>query len=250
METKALINYLNKYLEINTIKDYAYNGLQVEGSQNITKIAYGVSASLSLFKEAKKHKCNTIIVHHGLFWDNIKYIKNYLKDRLLFLLENNINLLAYHLPLDKHKEIGNNINLIKLFNPIIIKEWGIYNGKEIGFRADLKDPTNINKIIKILKEQININPIYYSYNKKKIKSIGVISGGSSDAINQAIDENLDLFITGENKEYIQEICKESNIAYLAIGHYNSEKQGVISLKDHLENKFNLAGVFIDIPNPN
>jgi len=250
MNTTKLLDYLNSYLEINNIKDYAYNGLQVEGDSNITNIAYGVSASLNLFKEAKNNNCNTIIVHHGLFWDNIKYIKNYLKDRLLFLLSNNINLIAYHLPLDKHKELGNNINLIKLFKPSKIKEWGLYNNKEIGYYGELDNYLELSNIIDILKQNIEINPSYYNYNNKKIKSLAVISGGSSDAINQAIDANIDLFITGENKEYIQEICKETGIAYLALGHYNSEKLGIMSLKDHIKNKFNIDGRFIDIPNPN
>lgn len=245
---KKLINYLDTYLETNNIKDYTHNGLQVEGNKNISKIAYGVSASLELFKNAHKKNCNTIIVHHGLFWGDTFSIKTYTKKRLSYLLKNNINLLAYHLPLDRHKIIGNNISLINLFNCTNVEGFGLCKGKEIGYKASFNKEKDIESIIKVLKKNISKEIMHYNFKNNKIKTFAIVSGGATSSINEAIDNEIDLFISGENSEYIQEICRETGISFISLGHYNSEKLGILNLKKHIEKKFQIKGHYIDVPN--
>lgn len=242
-----LLKYLNSYLNIKSIKDSALNGLQVEGTDKIFKICFGVSASLELFKKAKEKGCDTIIVHHGIFWGKVQPIKSYFKNRLEFLLVNKLNLVAYHLPLDKHEILGNNISLINLFKVKNITSFGIYNGKEIGYSATLNLKSSFKNIEKVLIQKLKCKTVSYNTNKP-IKSIAIVSGGASEHIYEAIDQNIDLFITGENAEYMKELCRESKTSFIALGHYSSEKLGIINLQKHLELTFNVKTIFIDIPN--
>jgi dinuclear metal center YbgI/SA1388 family protein len=250
VKRKTLEKFLNDYLEKDKIKDSSLNGLQVEGSENIKKIALGVSANLEFFKKSLKKGADTFITHHGLFWGKPISIKNYFKNRIKILLENNINLFAYHLPLDKHEKIGNNICLAKLLNLKKIKPFGAYNNIPIGFMGKLTKEKTLKEIQTIIEKQINTKANVLKFKNKKVSSIAIVSGGASSLINEAIDEDIDLFITGEITEYVQEICRESKVNYMHIGHYNSEKLGIKNLGKVIEKKFKVKTFFIDVPNPN
>jgi dinuclear metal center YbgI/SA1388 family protein len=250
VQRSTLIKFLDNYLEAQLVKDVAMNGLQVEGKKEIEKIALGVSASLELFQKAKDLKTDAIIVHHGLFWGQAVPIKGFLKERINTLLKADINLMAYHLPLDKHPVIGNNAQILKLFKATKhIEPFAKYNGQMIGFRAQFDNPLTIQEIIKIIETKLFTKAFCLSYGKNSIEKIAVVSGAASETIYEAINEDVDLLITGETAEYIPELVKESKINFISAGHYNSERLGIIALGKLIEEEFNIKAEFIDVPNP-
>lgn len=244
-----IISFLDKYLKIKKIKDDSLNGLQVEGKKEIKKICFGVSVSLELIKKVVKSKSDMLIVHHGLLWGKSQKFTGPFREKIKLLIENNINLLAYHLPLDKHPVIGNNAQIIRFLGGKNIKPFGTYENETIGFMGTFKKPTTIKKISKILSEKLNSKPVCFDFGPEKIKSLGVISGGAQKMFDQAIDENLDLYITGEVSEFVQETARENKINFISAGHYNSEKAGIFALQKLVASKFRVKTEFIDIPNP-
>lgn len=255
MNNILLEKNLNNLLDTEKINDLAYNGLQVEGKKEIKKIVVAVSISEALIKKAVSNKADAIIVHHGFFWGKPLAIRSYTKNRIKTLLDNNINLYGYHLPLDINQELGNNIGLLKLLEKnknikILKKEpFGNYKGTNIGFKILIEELEH-NIIKDTLVKELGKELFFIDTDKeKKVKTIAIVSGGASDLLEEAINDNIDLFISGEISEQSQAICLETNTKYLALGHYNSEKIGVQLLAKYLEKKFNLETLFIDIPNP-
>lgn len=246
-----IIDFLNNYLEIDSIDDFSPKGLQVEGSQEVHLVTLGVSACLELFEKAVSLNSEMIIVHHGMFWDGEpKVIKGHLKKRLKILLENDITLLAYHLPLDKHPEIGNNALIAKNLGLNNIKPFGYYKNQNIGYSGILNKRLNSSELHKKIDELFNSKSIFFNYGPSEIKSIAIVSGGFDNNIfREFINSKIDILISGEVREPLQELCKEEKINYIAAGHYNTEKFGVQKIGELLTNKFNLKTQFIEIPNP-
>lgn len=247
MKNYELEYFLNNTLSVHSVPDIASNGLQVEGAEQINKIALGVSVSMEFLEQAKSYGANTVLVHHGLFWGRPLLIKSYIKDRINFILKNNMNLMAYHLPLDLHEEYGNNISIIRLLpDAYDIKPFGYYKGVPIGYSAKLKE-TKIENLKQTITNTLGL-PLRFIKEHETVKTIAVVSGGAPELFEEAISKNIDLYITGEVAEYTQAIARETKTSYLALGHYNSEKLGVQSLGNLLMEKFNLESKFIDVPN--
>ena len=247
-EREKIVQFLNEYLEINLFNDRAMNGLQVEGKDEVNSIVVGVSASTQLFTKAVEQNADMVIVHHGLFWGETFPIKGFVRERLWVLLKNKINLLAYHLPLDTHPIVGNNAQLIKLLDVKSAAPFGKYKGNTIGYKAELKNTVKIEDIIDILKTKLGSSCISYPFGKEQISKVGFVSGGAPDMIYQAIDDKIDLFITGEASEWMQEVAREAKINFIAAGHYNTETLGVKALAEVLKEQFNVKIQFIDVPN--
>lgn len=248
VERDKIVKFLNEYLEIELVKDRSMNGLQVEGKDKIESIAVGVSANEQLFAKAVDANADMIIVHHGMFWSETFPIKGFARERLWTLLKNKMNLLAYHLPLDMHPIVGNNAQLLKLFEVKHSEPFAKYKGTTIGYKAELKSPIRIECIMDLLKHHLCSTPVAYAFGKENISKIGVVSGGAADMIYQAIDEKVDLFITGETTEFVQELARESGINFISAGHYNTEKLGVMALAKLLKDQFDVKTQFIDVPN--
>ena len=249
MKREKLSNYLKKLLKTDEFNDYCPNGLQVEGVENINKIVLGVTACIELFEQSIKEKADTIIVHHGMIWDyeHPLYIGAY-KKRIKLLLENNLNLYAFHLPLDAHPEIGNNAQLAKLIGIKNLKPFGEYKGQNIGIKGVL-DHVSKDLFFKKIEGVLKRKPLIFSYGPEKIKNVGIISGEAQKNIKQAIAENMDAYITGEVSEYNMHYAKEEKIHFISAGHYATEKFGVIALGNLLKEKFKVQVKFIDIQNP-
>lgn len=241
VERDTLIKDLNKYLDVAANPEQ--NGLQVQGKTKINKIAFGVSATMALFKEANKFGADMIIVHHGLFWNKVQKITGVFGQRIAYLIKNDINLVAYHLPLDKHNIIGNNACLAKLLKLKDLKPFGTYHGQEIGFIGKTTKTCDIKDIHNLLKgEALFFGP-------SKIKTIAIVSGGAHDMLEEAVLNKADLYITGSRDEQITEYCREAKINFIAMGHYNSEKLGIQALMNYVSKKFKVQTKFIDIQNP-
>ncbi len=242
--------YFRKNLGIEELKkvDSALNGVQVAGSgRDISRMAFAVDACIESFKRAKELNAGLLFVHHGLFWGALEPVKDVLYTRLKFLIENDIVLYSVHLPLDKHPEFGNNAGIAAALNLSDIEEFGYYKGVRIGFKGKLPAGKTTFEIADILGIDRNSCPGILSFGPEKNKGVGIISGGCPGDVRQAIDEDLDLYITGEMSHQIYHLCQENRINMIAGGHYNTEKWGVRLLAEKVKNDTGIDTVFIDVP---
>jgi len=238
-----LEKYLSEYLNVSKFSDYCPNGLQVEGKSDICKIISGVSANQDLIDQAIEEQADALLVHHGFFWKNEStVITGIKKNRIKALLDNHINLFAYHLPLDAHPVIGNNIQLALRFN--------IQNPQPIGETLVWQGEVDAS-LHEVVQSVINVTsraPLVFGNKDKKIKKITWCSGGAQSYIEHAINIGADCFITGEVSEQIPAICKENDIAFISAGHHATERYGVQALGQHISQKFELDCQYVDIDN--
>lgn len=244
-----IVDFINGYLDAGKVKDPSRNGLQVEGGAEVKKIAFGVSASLELFKRAAAAGADMVIVHHGLIWNHPNLIKGSFRKKVKTLLDNGITLAAWHLPLDKHPVIGNNAQIMKFLGAGNLKPFGTYDGEAIGFKGAFSGPRTAMDVIKTLRNKLSTDTLSFNFGTKKIKTLGVISGGAASMFPQAIEAGLDLYITGEAGEFVQEMAREDQTGFISAGHYNTEKPGIWALETLVRSKFKVKTEFIDIPNP-
>jgi dinuclear metal center YbgI/SA1388 family protein len=249
MKREILNKYLNSYLKTELFTDYCPNGLQVQGASNIKKIITSVSASMELFEKAIKQKADAIIVHHGIIWNYERPVyKGSYRERVKILLDNNINLFAYHLPLDAHPVVGNNAQIAKLLGLKNHQPFGDHKGQAIGIKGKIaKTAKNkfFNKVEKLVERELLVFP----FGPKNIINVGIVSGGAQKEFSQAIAENLDVYITGEVSEHIKYLSQEEKVHFISAGHYATERFGIKALGNHLKNKYKINVEFIDIPNP-
>ncbi|MDB3869809.1 Nif3-like dinuclear metal center hexameric protein [Candidatus Thioglobus sp.] len=243
INNKTLATYLNEYLNVIKFSDYCPNGLQIEGTSDVSKIIAGVSANQDLIERAIDEKADALFVHHGFFWKNESpVITGIKKNRIKALLDNNINLFAYHLPLDAHSLVGNNIQLamrLNIKNPQPVGDTLVWQGQVDLSLADVE---------KSVQSVTQRTPLVFGSKNKPIKKIAWCTGGAQSYIEYAIDVGADCFITGEVSEQIPGICKENDIAFISAGHHATERYGVQALCQHLSQKFSLDYQYIDIDN--
>lgn len=249
MKNTELENYINTLLNAAHYSDSCPNGLQVEGKKEIKKIVTGVTACVELFKKAIELKADTVITHHGIIWNFERplYLGGY-KDRVKLLLENDINLFGYHLPLDGDLVFGNNALIAKELKVRNVNPFAEYKGASIGVSGSF-DNLVAHDLFATIKEKINADAIVFPFGPEKVKSIGIISGGAQKEIKQAVLQGLDVFLTGEVSEHIYHYAKEEGIHFIAAGHHATEVFGIKALGKHLANKFNLDVEFVNIHNP-
>ena len=249
-EAKQIIKFCEEYLKVKNFKDYCANGLQVEGALKISKIITGVSFLRELIEAAVKRRAKMIMAHHGLFSDVIgspPRIKGVVKNRLKLLLENNINLAGFHLPLDAHPIIGNNISLIKLLElkkkeAISTPEYG-----EIGYIGEYDEPISFEDLYNLVSDKLLSQPYVIPAGKKKVKRIGIISGGASSDFAIAAELGADTYICGDIRESVVKAVEETKINFINAGHYNTEKLGIKNLGELVGKKFGVNVEFVDIP---
>ncbi len=249
MQRDQLTQYLDNLLEPELFKDYCPNGLQVEGKSEITKLVTGVTGCIDLFKKAITAAADGILVHHGIIWNFERPVyRGSYKDRVKLLLENDLNLWGYHLPIDAHKTYGNNAVLADFFALKNREEFGDLNGSMIGVKGmtEAEDP---DFYFEKIKTKLNSDAVILPYGPKKIKTIGIISGGAQKEFKQAISGDIDLYITGEISEYNMHMAKEEGIHFVSAGHHATERFGVRKIGELIQKKFNIDVEFIDIPNP-
>lgn len=249
MKRQELVAYLDKILNVSAFKDYSPNGLQVEGQENISNIITGVTASLALIDAAIDKGADTIIVHHGYFWKNESPLLIGMKrQRIAKLLQHNINLLAYHLPLDAHPTLGNNAQLADHM------EWLVTEHEEKGrnpliMYGELVTPLSAAKLTQQLTQKLGRQPLHIAGNDQPISRLAWCTGAAQNYIEDAIDHKVDAYISGEISEYTTHIAKEAGIHYFAAGHHATERYGIKALGEHLAEVFAIKNHFIDIDNP-
>ena len=247
MKLNDLSNYLNELLAPEKFNDYCPNGLQIEGKPIINKIVTGVTASFDLLEAAHQANADAILVHHGYFWGNepapIIGIK---KRRIQFLLQHNINMFAYHLPLDAHPELGNNVMLAKRLG-LNIKAWT--GDKNLLALAELNQETTLNEFVQLIHQTLHRAPMVIGDMQKQVTQVALCTGAAQHFIDQAIAAKVDVFISGEISEQTVHSARESGVAYIAAGHHATERYGIQALGEHLAAKFGLQHEFIDCDNP-
>lgn len=246
MNYLELERYLNQLLEVDKYSDYAPNGLQVEGCEQVNNILCGVTASMALIEKAIDEKVDAIIVHHGYFWKGEKQTITGMKQRRIkALLENNINLYGYHLPLDGHAELGNNATLGRL--------WQIENAAAIA-PFDLMWTGNLpavsaDEFAQTLTQTLKREPLLISGGSHPINKIAWCSGGAQGFLEQAVALGADAYVSGEVSEKTYHEAKEYGIHYFAAGHHATECGGISALATHLNKTTSLSCQFIDVHNP-
>lgn len=247
MNIKELLDYTGQILEVERFRDYCPNGLQVEGRLEVRKIVTGVTASMALIEAAQLADADMILVHHGYFWRNedprIIGIK---QKRIRFLLQHQLNLAAYHLPLDVHPEYGNNVQLGRLLG---IKVEGYAGEQSLVAHGHLESPEILGKFRERLGKLLNRQPILIGDEKKKIERVAWCTGAAQQYLEKAIELGVDAFISGEISEQTVHLARESGVAYIAAGHHATERYGIQALGRHLAERFDLKHQFIDIDNP-
>ena len=243
-----VIRFLDTYLNIAHIADASHNGLQVSGTPRVGKIVFGVSASLELFRKAQAAGADLIVVHHGLLWGHEQPLTGMFRERIAFLLKHNLNLAGYHLPLDRHPVVGHNACLMRALHAEQPQPFGEYHGELIGFSGRLK-PVALPEVVSALEAFCGATAQVLSYGPKEVETIGIVSGGAYSMLPQAIAQKLDVYVTGVLDEPAQEWCREGHINCIALGHYNSEKPGVLALMQLVAKQFDVQTEFIDVPNP-
>ena len=247
MKIDALNNYLNTLLQPERFSDYCPNGLQVEGKQEINKIVTGVTASMALLQAAQIANADAVLVHHGYFWRGEALpITGIKKRRIQFLLQHDINLFAYHLPLDAHTELGNNVMLAKKLG---LQITGRAGEKEMLLLAELKSPQPLQSLVNLIETKLNRKPQVIGDLNKPIQKIALCTGAAQGYIEQAAAAGVDAYISGEISEQTVHVAIESGVSYISAGHHATERYGIQALGEHLAQKFDLQHEFIDIDNP-
>ena len=243
-----LTHFLDTTLSLSTIRDVSNNGLQIEGTENIIRIGLAVDAGMKTYESAVEHNCQMIIVHHGLFWGGLTSITGRMRRHIFYLLEHNINLYAAHLPLDLHPELGNNIELAKKLQLENITPFGKYHGETIGYQGEFSQSITLEELQNSLSRICdNKNIQTLAFGTPDIKTVGIVSGRGGDALDEAIENKLDCFITGEPDHINYHPALENNITVLYAGHYHTEVFGVRALGKKTATEFGIETVFLNIP---
>lgn len=247
-----LNNYLNQLLQVERFSDYCPNGLQVEGRAEVRHLVTGVTASYDLLQAAFEANADAILVHHGYFWrGESQPIVGIKKRRIHFLLQHEMSLLAYHLPLDAHLEFGNNVMLAKRLG-LTVTDWIAPKNKNepnLIALAELSQPQTLKDFVEMVNSALNRTAQVIGDLEKPVQKIALCTGAAQGYIEQAVDAGADVYISGEISEPTVHIAREAQIAYIAAGHHATERYGVQALGEYLAQKFGLKHTFIDCDNP-
>ncbi len=250
MLNTKLESILDQFLEPHLIKDYAPNGLQVEGCVQVEKVVTGVTACQALIDSAVEQEADAILVHHGYFWKGEnQQICGMKRKRLKALLEHDINLYAYHLPLDVHPQVGNNVQLASLLGITVRRGLEPWNNKSIALSGQFEQEITPDILVSRITNQLNRAPLFIDGGKKEIKTIAWCTGGGQDYIDLAAEQGIDAFISGEISERTVHSARELGIHYFAAGHHATERYGVKALGEWLAANHGLEVNFVDIDNP-
>jgi dinuclear metal center YbgI/SA1388 family protein len=250
MENIHLENYLRDLLLVDSFQDYAPNGIQIEGKKHIQKIATAVTASYYAIQKAVEWGADALMVHHGYFWKGeAPQITSFKKKRIALLMQYDINLFAYHLPLDAFPLWGNNAFIAKTLEIEVDFKKNTDKSSDLLWIGDLQKPLKIETLVNLIDSRLNTQAKYIDVHSNKIKKLAWCSGAAQDLFEKAIDAGVDAFVTGEYSERNYHMAKEANVYFIAMGHHASERGGIQSLGLHLEKEFHLEHFFIDEKNP-
>ncbi len=243
MRLIELRDYIESELAVSRFRDYCPNGLQVEGRAEVRRIASGVTASQAVLEAATAWGADAILVHHGYFWrSEDAAITGIKKRRVAHLLEHDVSLLAYHLPLDAHPELGNNAQLAALLGFI---EQGRFGEQDIAAHGKLAQPQTLQQLTRLIEHALKRAPQVIGHANPNIARIAWCSGGGQGYFEKAVALGVDAFLTGEISEQNVHVAQETGVAFIAAGHHATERYGVQALGEHLAARFGLEHRYFD-----
>lgn len=246
----VVVQDLYSLLRPDDFRDYCPNGLQIEGRPTINKLVTGVTASQAFIEAAILEKADAVLVHHGYFWKGEKAeITGIKKQRIKALLENEISLLAYHLPLDAHPKYGNNAQLGSLLDFKTIDELYPKHKSKVGMIGELVKPSSALELKKQLQAKLNREPFHVPGKAETINSIAWCTGSAQHSIERAHEAGVDAYLSGEVSEQTVHFAREAGIHFFAAGHHATERYGAQALGRYLADKYSIDHMFIDIDNP-
>jgi len=247
----AILEHLDDLLDVASFADYGPNGLQVPGAPEISTVVTGVSAGLELFERAAEEGAELVLVHHGLFWGGgPEALSPVTAARLKALLTRDVNLAAYHLPLDAHPRLGNNALLADALGVAARGPLGEAKGRAVGLYGRFPARgIDAGELVARVRDATGREPLVFAAGPETVTTIGIVTGGAARMVSEAIELGLDAFVTGEPTESVTTEVHEAGIHFVAAGHYATETFGVKALGEDLENRFGVRHVFVDVPNP-
>ena len=248
VDREVLEQHLASTLDINRFRDYCPNGLQVEGRDPVQYVVSGVTASLALIEAALEKGADTVLVHHGYFWkgEDPRVIGPRQK-RLRLLLTHNINLFAYHLPLDAHPTLGNNAQLGERLG---LRPDGRFGEQDLGWLGSASaEVATVGDLAQVVEQALGRKPMLIGAPDQSVGRVGWCTGAAQNSLADAIAAGASVYLSGEISEQTVHLAQESQVAYLACGHHATERYGVQALGRYIEKQFGIRHEFIDIPNP-
>jgi dinuclear metal center YbgI/SA1388 family protein len=240
-----ILAYANELLNAAAFPEYAPPGAQVLGAAEVSKIACGVSSSRELFERAAGAGAQLVLVHHGLFWSGEPLVVDRRqRGRLEALFAADLTLAAYHLALDAHPELGNNVLLARGLG---VEVEGAF--ASIGAGGALAEPTPLEQFVERVRQVVEREPLVFPHGPDPLRRVAIVTGGGGRSLIQAAHEGYDLFLTGEPEEPALHMSRELGIHFVAAGHYATERLGVQALAAHLAERFGLEWEFLELPNP-
>lgn len=245
-----IVDFLEEYLDVQGIRDYGPMGMQVVGKEEVSRVAVAVSASHACFSLAAGLEADMLIVHHGLFWDNdSRVVGKAMRGRLETLFRQDMTLLAYHLCLDKHSEIGNNVLALRALGatPVALETPLV----EVGYVGEFPNPVSWEELTERAKNTFGGEPFLFPSGPVETRQLGLVTGGAGNSVHviEAAERGCDTYLTGDLSEPTPALAKELGMNLIGAGHYNTEKLGVQAIGRLLEERFGVSSVFIDVPNP-
>lgn len=245
-----LVKTLDQWLEPEQVKDYCPNGLQVEGRPQVRRILTGVTASQALLDAAVLAKADAVLVHHGYFWrGEDPCVRGMKRRRLQTLLEHEISLIAYHLPLDIHPKLGNNAQLAQRLGLIVEGGLELNSRQPVGLWGRLEQPLTAAELSQRIEQELGRQPQWIEGNSDKIETLGWCTGAAQGYIEHAIARGLDAFISGEISEPTVYAAREGGVHYFGAGHHATERYGVQALGQQLADEFDIEHCYIELDNP-
>lgn len=247
MYLSELIDYTGQLLQVDRFRDYCPNGLQVEGRGEVRTVVSGVTASLALLERAGELDADLVLVHHGYFWKGEDArVTGIRRARLKFLLQRDISLAGYHLPLDAHPELGNNAQLAQVLG-FALEGWG--GEQSIVAHGVLTQAQSLAELGRSIAGRLQREPMLVGEPHKPVRRIAWCTGAAQDYLELAVGMGVDAFLTGEVSERTVHLARESGVAFIAAGHHATERYGVQALGTHLAQHFGIKHHFVDIDNP-
>ena len=247
---RELLSILDDLLKPEKVRDYCPNGLQVEGKEDIRHLVSGVTASQALIDAAVEQNADAILVHHGFFWKGEQpCIRGMKKARLRSLLLHDINMYAYHLPLDIHPELGNNAQLANLLGITVTSGLEIDNPVSVSMQGVYAQPQSIHQVVDTIKQKLGRKPLVEASGPEKISKVAWCTGGGQGYIDLAAEQGIDLFISGEVSEQTIHTAREMNIHFIAAGHHATERYGAKAVGEYLQQRLGITVSFVDVDNP-
>ena len=244
-ERDEIIAFAHELLDADSFRDYGPMGMQVVGAPEVTKVVCAVSSSRELFERAAAAGAKLVLVHHGLFWDNEpRVVDMRMKGRLRVLFDADITLAAYHLALDAHPEIGNNVLLARALG---LDVEGPFTA--LGTGGKFAEPPTIAELADRVRRAVDNEPLVFAAGPERIARAAVVTGGGARYLADAAAEGYDALITGEAEEPTMMIARELGIHFVAGGHYATERLGVQALARRIEERFGVPWEFVELANP-